>query len=162
MARMLDPSEAYERLKRCAERYLTQFGSDETGRLMRLAVRLYLAGLPIAVIRDFFPVERSNGLMAVTVVGGRRVPHLYYLTRGEVEDILSAYKSVKDLYPVRTLIRRLQALLQTFKRDCGIEGITWSDVYNLKVLAWGMEKFKSPKYTEKRLCMVLEVLSTIK
>jgi hypothetical protein len=161
MSRMLDPGEAYERLKRCAERYLTQFGSDETGNLLRLAVRLYLAGLPIAVIRDFSPVERSNGLMAVTVVGGRRIPHLYYLTRGEVEDILSAYKSVKD-YPVRTLIRRLQALLQAFKRDCGIEGITWSDVYNLKVLAWSMEKFKSPKYTEKRLRMVLEVLSTIK
>ncbi len=159
---MLDPSDAYERLKRCAERYLAQYESDETGRLMRLAVRLYLAGLPTAVIKDFVPVERSNGLMAVTVVGGKKIPHLYYLTREEAEDILSAYKGVKDLYPVGTLIRRLQALLKTFKEDCGIEGLTWSDVYNLKVMAWGMEKFKSPKYTEKRLQMVLEVLSAIK
>jgi len=162
MAKILDPAEAYGRLKKCVERYLGQYKSDETGRLMRLAVKLYLAGLPIAVIRDFAPVERSNGFMAVTIVGGRRVPHLYYLTREEVEDILSAYKDVEGLYPMGTLVRRLQALLKTFKRDCGIEAITWADVYNLKVRAWGMEKFTTPKYTEKRLQMVLAVLSTVK
>jgi integrase len=162
MAKILDPAEAYGRLKKCAERYLEQYKNDETGRLMRLAVKLFLAGLPMAVIRDFAPVERSNGLMAVTVVGGRSIPHLYYLSREEVEDILSEYKGVKDLYPTGTLIRRLQALVKTFKRDCDLEGLTWVDIYNLKVRAWGMEKFTTPKYTEKRLYMVLTVLSAIK
>ncbi|MCI4408364.1 MAG: hypothetical protein JHC26_04685 [Thermofilum sp.] len=162
MAKILDPTEAYERLKRCAERYLEQYKKDETGRLMRLAVKLYLAGLPIAVIKDFSPVERSNGLMGITIVGARSVPHLYYLTREEAEDILSASKDVKELYPMGTLIRKLQALLKTFKKDCDIEGLTWADIYNLKVRAWGMDKFSTPKYTEKRLQMVLAVLSSIK
>jgi len=150
-ARELPASEAYERLRLRAERYLELRGSG----VARLAARLFLAGLPATAAAAFSPVERG-GLLAVKVRGARGV-YEYYLSRGEAEGILSALSEARGVH-----MRRLQAATKALKRGIGVEELTYIDVYNLKLRAWGMEWLSSPKYRERWLRMVLKILSTIK
>jgi hypothetical protein len=140
-------SEVYERLRLCAERYL-----ELRDGMARLAARLFLAGLPATAAVAFSPVERG-GLLAVALRGARGV-YEYYLSREEAEGILSALSEAGGVS-----VRGLQAATNALKRGIGVEELTHIDVYNLKLRAWGVEALSSPKYTERRLRMVLRVLA---
>jgi hypothetical protein len=150
-ARELSASEAYEALRLCAERYLELHGSG----VARLAARLFLAGLPATAAAAFSPVERG-GLLAVKVRGARGV-HEYHLSRGEAEGILSALGEAGGVP-----LRRLQAATKALKRGIGVEELTYIDVYNLKLRAWGVRALSSPKYRERWLRMTLRVVSGLR
>jgi hypothetical protein len=167
--------QAYRRLKLMGQAYLTiyeksrreKFGDDPSADPMlvttKLAVTIFLAGLPESSIVNFSPVQDGN-LFAVQVKKPKSIIHVHYLTLDEVDTIntllarLMAVKPGEKTFSIRSKIRMLQYACHDFKKEVGILSLTYRDVYALKAAFLGVQLpyYYSRKDYESTLLIVNE------
>jgi len=171
-----DYAHAYRRLKLMAQAYLSmyeksiyeKFGTSSPApeQLLvttRLAVAVFLAGLPESSIANFSPVQEGD-LFGVQVRKPKGTVHIHYLTRDEVETIstlLAKFMAVKPgekAFSIRSKVRMLQYACHNFRKEAGILSLTYRDVYALKAVALGLQVpyYYSRKDYESTLLIVNE------
>jgi hypothetical protein len=131
--------------------------------MAKLAVTIFLAGLPVSSIANFSPVQDGN-LFGVQVKKPKGITHVHYLTLDEVDTIntlLAKFMAVKPgekTFSIRSKIRMLQYAGHNFKKEVGILSLTYRDVYALKASFLGVQVpyYYSKKDYESTLLIVNE------
>jgi len=143
---------AYRRLKLMGQAYLSMHeksaaGSPAAEQLLvttKLAVTLFLAGLPESSIANFSPVQEGN-LFGVQVRKPKGVVHVHYLTWDEADTIntlinrFMAARPGERTFSIRSRIRMLQYACHGFRKEAGILSLTYRDVYALKAAVLGVQ-----------------------
>ena len=164
-------AQAYRKLKLMGQAYLSMYErssaeSHVPEQLLvttKLAVAVFLAGLPESSIANFSPVQEGN-LFGVQVRKPKGITHVHYLTLDEVETIstlLNSFMAVKPgekTFSIRSKIRMLQYACHNFRKEVGILSLTYRDVYALKAAFLGVQVpyYYSRKDYESTLLIVNE------
>jgi hypothetical protein len=142
---------AYQRLKQMGQVYLSmreRSGADsqvpEQFVTARLAVAIFLAGLPDTSIINFSPVQEGD-FFGVKVRKPKGIVHIHYLTRDELSTIstlLNQFMAVKPgqrAFSIGSKVRMLQYEGHNFRKQVGILSLTYRDVYALKAAVLGLQ-----------------------
>jgi hypothetical protein len=143
---------AYQRLKQMGQAYLSmreKSGADSPVPeqflvTARLAVAVFLAGLPDTSIVNFSPVQEGD-FFGVQVRKPKGIIHVHYLTRDELDTIntllarLMAVKPGQRAFSIRSKVRMLQYESHNFRKQVGILSLTYRDVYALKAAVLGLQ-----------------------
>jgi hypothetical protein len=143
---------AYQRLKQMGQVYLSMRERSGANSQVpeqplvtaRLAVSIFLAGLPETSIANFKPVQEGD-LFGVQVRKPKGIIHVHYLTRDELDTIsalLDKFMAVKPgqgTFSLRSKVRLLQYEGHSFRKEVGILSLTYRDVYALKAAVLGLQ-----------------------
>ncbi|WP_288006367.1 hypothetical protein [Thermofilum sp.] len=151
---------AYQRLKLMGQAYLSTHEKssaesptpEQSPVTARLAVSIFLAGLPETSIVNFKPVQEGD-LFGVQVRKPKGIVHIHYLTWDELDTIsalLDQFMAVKPgekASSIRSKVRTLQYACHNFRKEVGILSLTYRDVYALKAAVLGLQV---PYYYSRR------------
>lgn len=154
--------EAYEYIKRKAEKYLEERKNARGARfyVAKTAIKLFLAGLPASVISYFSP-ERRGDLFYVPMIGAGGRPIEYIVTPEEAEEIKSLIEILRYYYSEDSVVFWLREERKRFQLTSGLWRLTHADVYELKLHILGLGGFPRKRYASERLEYVLRTIKEI-
>uniref|UniRef100_A0A7C1CEM0 Uncharacterized protein n=1 Tax=Thermofilum adornatum TaxID=1365176 RepID=A0A7C1CEM0_9CREN len=158
--RLISEREAYDYIRQRAQEYVDRSVNRKGARYVasRLAISLFLAGLPMTVANYFEPFQRGD-LVVVPVKRPRSFIHEYVVTPEEVRNIRMLIEEAKKFYSDRSLERVLQDEKKRFLEYAGIENITSLDAYALKLKNLGLGQLLRGRYPLRRLEIILAYIA---
>jgi hypothetical protein len=159
-ARLVTEKEAYEYLRQKAQEYIERSVSRKGARYIasRVAMHLFLAGLPMTIASYFEPVQRGD-LIVVPVKRPRSFIHEYVVTPEELRTIKSLIEEARQLYTRESLERVLQDEKKRFLEYAGLENLTPLDAYALKLRNLGLGHLLKGRYPLRRLELILTYIA---
>jgi len=123
---------------------------------VRLAIRLFLAGLPCSVIENYKIEERMGVFVVVKETPKHKIEYL--VSKEEVDEIQELLTRL-SIYSKGALKRILERRVDEFLRWAGLSGLTFADMYALKLASRGLYEPGNP-YTKNTVGKTRLTLAT--